>query len=116
MKEQPAFEKFEALIICFVDRRGRWSTFDEVPQGEFNVIELKSHMKASLIAHNLWDKGMEARREMVDWISSYGKILKFLSLKPLVDFDSVAEPTDFDLELEVPSGGQSYTIKYRCSD
>lgn len=105
MKEQLAFEKYEALIIGFFERKGRWSTFDDVPQGEFTVVELRSHLKASLTAHNLWEKGMEARRKMADWISNYGRILKFSTLKPLVEVDSVADPADFDVELDVPSGG-----------
>ena len=104
-KEQLAFEKYEALIIGFFERKGRWSAFNDVPQGEFTVVELRSHLKASLTAHNLWEKGMEARRKMADWISIYGKVLKFSTLKPLVESDSVADPTDFDVELDVPSGG-----------
>ena len=44
---------------------------------------------------------MDARRKMADLISTYGKILKFSTLKPLVESDSVANPTDFDM----PSGG-----------
>lgn len=105
MKEQLAFEKYEVLIIAFSERKGTWSTFDDVPQGEFTVVELRSHLKGSLTAHNLWEKGMEARRKMADWISTYGKILKFSTMKPLVDSDSVADLTDFDVELVVPSGG-----------
>ena len=105
MKEQHAFEKYEALIIGFYERKGRWSTFNDVPQGEFTVVELRSHLKASLTAHNLWEKGMDARRKMADWISTYGKVLKFSTLKPLAESDPVADPTDFDVELDVPSGG-----------
>ena len=105
MKEQLAFDKYEVLIVGFFERKGMWSTFDEVPQGEFTVVELRSHLKGSLTAHNLWEKGMEARRKMADWISNYGKILKFATLKPLVDAESVADPMDFDVELDVPSGG-----------
>jgi hypothetical protein len=93
MKEQLAFEKYEALIILFFERKGKWSTFDDVPQGEFTVVELRSHLKASLTAHNLWDKGMEARRKMADLISTYGNFLKFTTLKPLVESESVADPT-----------------------
>ena len=52
--------------------KGRWGDFDDVSQGEFTVIERSSHKKATLTAHSLWDKGMEARRKMVDWIASYG--------------------------------------------
>jgi hypothetical protein len=105
MKEQLAFEKYEVLIIGYFEKKGRWSTFDDVPQGEFTVVELRSHLKASLTAHNLWEKGMEARRKMADWISIYGKVLKFSTLKPLVESDSAVDPMDFDIELEIPSGG-----------
>ena len=85
--------------------KGRWGDFDDVSQGEFTVIELRSHKKASLMAYSLWDKGMDARRKMVDWIASYGNILKFATLKPLVDSDAPVSATEFDIELEIPSRG-----------
>lgn len=47
------------------------------------------------------EKRTDARRKMADLISTYDKILKFSTLKPLVESDSVADPTDFDM----PSGG-----------
>jgi hypothetical protein len=76
IKEKHAFERYEALIVGFFERKGRWCTFDDVAAGEFTVIELRSHMKATLTAHTLWGKGIEARRKMADWISTYGKILQ----------------------------------------
>ena len=85
--------------------KGRWGDFDDVSQGEFTVIERSSHKKATLTAHSLWDKGMEARRKMVDWIASYGNTLKYSTLKPLVDSDAPVSATEFDIELEIPPGG-----------
>ena len=105
LKEKQAFEKYEALIISFYEMKGRWGDFDDVSQGEFTVIELRSHKKATLTAHSLWDKGMEAKRKMVDWIASYGNTLKYSTLKPLVDSDAPVSATEFDIELEIPPGG-----------
>lgn len=64
MKEQQVFEKFESLIIIFIEKKGRWAEFDDVPQGEFTAADLRSHIKTNLTAHTLWEKGMEARRKM----------------------------------------------------
>jgi hypothetical protein len=50
MKEKQAFERYEALIVGFFERKGRWCTFDDAA-GEFTVIELRSHMKTTLTAH-----------------------------------------------------------------
>ena len=57
MKEKHAFEKYEALIVGFFERKGRRSTFDDLAAGEFTVIELRSHVKTTLTAHTLWENG-----------------------------------------------------------
>jgi hypothetical protein len=53
---------------------------------------------------------MAMRRDMVNWIADYGKILNFTVLKPMVDENNPEPSKDqFDLELNEDSGGNADT-------
>ena len=53
---------------------------------------------------------MSMRRDLVNWLADYGKILNFTVLKPVVDEnDPEAKKDQFDLELKEDSGGNADT-------
>jgi ribosomal protein S9 len=67
---------------------------------------LKEQKKGHVMtAVNIWEKGMIARRGVSNTMPSYSKILKFKVMKPLVHAGEKASLGDFDVELEVDSGG-----------
>jgi hypothetical protein len=75
-------------------------------QGEFTVEELKEQKKGSpMSAENVWDKGMQSRRAVANATPGFVKILKFKVLRPLVAAGDKPSAGEFDVELEVDSGG-----------
>ena len=58
-----------------------------------------------MTAANVWDKGMSARRGNTNSMPTYAKVLKFKVMKPLVHAGEKAAVGDFDIELEIYSGG-----------
>lgn len=56
-------------------------------------------------AENVWEKGMQSRRAVANATPGLSKILKFKVLKPMVADGEKASPGDFDVELEIDSGG-----------
>jgi hypothetical protein len=85
-------------------------TFDDIyifnNQGEFTVDELKDQKKGHpMSAENVWEKGMQARRAVANSTPGFAKILKFKVLRPLVAAGETPSIGEFDVELEVDSGG-----------
>ena len=127
-KEKDAFEAYVKEITLFVNKLGFWSDssdFQKVKlhccefnrsllktvmtfllQGEFNVEELKDQKKGQpMTAENIWEKGMAARRAISNLMPTYSKVLKFKILQPMVTEGEKPKSRDFDVELEVDSGG-----------
>lgn len=85
--EKQVFAVFEAELSLFVGKRGRYSSIDEYAKHEFTAEVIRAVSKSSnLTSEKIWEKGMAARRDLVNWIAEYGKILNFSVLKPLVMF------------------------------
>jgi hypothetical protein len=75
-------------------------------QGELTVDELKVQKKGhTMSAENVWDKGMHSRRAVANATPGFVKILKFKVLRPLVAAGEKPSKGEFDVELEVDSGG-----------
>jgi hypothetical protein len=75
-------------------------------QGEFTVEELKEQNKGHpMSAENVWDKEMQSRRAVANATPGFVKILKFKVLRPLVAAGEKPSAGEFDVELEVDSGG-----------
>jgi hypothetical protein len=88
-KEKQAFSVFEAELANFVEKRGRYATMSEYVKNEFSSDIVRAATKTSnLTSEKIWEKGMAARRDLVNWIVDYGKILNFSALKPLVMFNN----------------------------
>lgn len=51
-------------------------------------------------------KGHGSKEKNVEWISLYGCVLRFTTLRPLPDSIPVSA-IEFDIELEIPSGGSA---------
>jgi hypothetical protein len=67
---------------------------------------LKEQKKGHVMtAANVWEKGMSGRRGISSTMPTYSKILKFKVMKPLVTAGEKAEAGDFEVELEIDSGG-----------
>ena len=58
-----------------------------------------------MTAANVWEKGMIARRGISNSMPTFSKVLKFKVMKPLVHAGEKAAAGDFDVELEIDSGG-----------
>jgi hypothetical protein len=75
-------------------------------QGEFTVEELKEQNKGHpMSAENVWDKEMQSKRAVANATPGFVKILKFKVLRPLVAAGEKPSAGEFDVELEVDSGG-----------
>jgi hypothetical protein len=92
--EKKVFAIFEAELSLFYEQRGRWEAMKEFAPKEFPKDLLRQTTKANLItSEKIWERGMAMRRDMVNWIADYGKILNFTVLKPMVDENSLNDPS-----------------------
>jgi hypothetical protein len=110
-KEKKVFAIFEAELSLFYEQRGRWEAMREFVPKEFPKDLIRQTTKANMItSEKIWERGMAMRRDMVNWIADYGKILNFTVLKPMVDENNPEPSKDqFDLELNEDSGGNADT-------
>ena len=110
-KEKKVFAIFEAELALFKEQRGRWADVKEFTPAEFPKDSLRQTTKSNFItSEKIWERGMSMRRDLVNWLADYGKILNFTVLKPVVDEnDPEAKKDQFDLELKEDSGGNADT-------
>ena len=66
-----------------------------------------------MTAANVWEKGMIARRGISNSMPTFSKVLKFKVMKPLVHAGEKAAAGDFDVELEIDSGGSDDSELYK---
>lgn len=111
-KEKKVFAIFEAELALFAEQKGRWSAMKEFTPMECPRDQIRQATKNSpLTSEKIWERGMTMRRDLVNWLSEYGKILNFTLIKPIVDEndDTEANKESFDIELNEDSGGSADT-------
>lgn len=109
-KEKKVFGIFEAELALFLEKKGRWAAMTEFYGGSFTSEALRQSTKANVLSSDkIWERGMLMRRELVNWLADYGKILNFTTLKPLVDAEDASDAARefFLLELNEDSGGNA---------
>ena len=111
-KEKKVFAIFEAELAHFAEQKGRWTAMKEFTPMECPRDQICQATKNSpLTSEKIWERGMTMRRDLVNWLSEYGKILNFTLLKPVVDQndDTEVSKEQFDIELNEDSGGNADT-------
>jgi hypothetical protein len=111
-KEKKVFAIFEAELALFAEQKGRWSAMKEFTPMECPRDQIRQATKNSpLTSEKIWERGMTMRRDLVNWLSEYGKILNFTLIKPIVDEndDTEANKESFDIEHNEDSGGSADT-------
>ena len=109
-KEKKVFSAFEAELALFLEKKGRWAAMSEFEGGSFTSQALRQSTKANVLSSDkIWERGMLMRRELVNWLADYGKILNFTTLKPLINEEDDADigRENFLLELNEDSGGNA---------
>ena len=111
MKEKKVFAIFEAELALFNEQKGRWTSMTEFAPREFPKDSLKQTTKTNFItSEKIWERGMSMRRDLVNWLADYGKMLSFTTLKPLQDEkDVISDKEAFGIELNEDSGGNADT-------
>ena len=80
-KEKKVFAIFEAELALFKEQRGRWADVKEFTPAEFPKDSLRQTTKSNFItSEKIWERGMSMRRDLVNWLADYGKILNFTVL------------------------------------
>jgi hypothetical protein len=93
-KEKKVFAIFEAELALFAEQKGRWSAMKEFTPMECPRDQIRQATKNSpLTSEKIWERGMTMRRDLVNWLSEYGKILNFTLIKPIVDENDDTEQT-----------------------
>ena len=107
-KEALAFKYWTKESRDFLRKERRWCDFAESQKGKFTETAFNKCGKP-FNGHSIWEKGMLMRRQLVTWVIRYGKVLRWTSLKPLVNSGEIQDKSKFDIELVEDSGGSEDT-------
>ena len=116
-KEASALTKFTKLAEDFVARKGIFINVNEIALHGLSINDISGTLKpvdsskrggprvfTAFDQTQVWNRGMDARRDLVSLISEFGKGLKLNVLKPVVEEGESSVKSEFSAVLDIASG------------